>query len=50
VGSGLATGRLRAAEGVFDVFARQAEDLVPPLVRIGMSEQPARALAARTHR
>ena len=33
-------------EEVFDVFARQAEDLVHPLVRIGMTEQPARALAA----
>ncbi len=35
-----------AVEEVFDVFARQAEDLVPPLVRIGMSEQPAQALAS----
>ena len=35
-----------AVEEVFDVFARQAEDLVLPLVRIGMSEQPAQALAA----
>jgi hypothetical protein len=35
-----------AVEEVFDVFARQAEDLVLPLVRIGMTEQPAQALAA----
>ena len=33
------------AEEVFDVRAREAEDLVPPLVRIGMTEQAARALA-----
>ena len=31
---------------VFDVFAREAEDLVAPFVRIGMTEQPARALVA----
>jgi hypothetical protein len=35
-----------AVEEVFDVFAREAEDLVPQLVRIGMTKQPARALAA----
>jgi hypothetical protein len=34
-----------AVEEVFDVSAREAEDLVPPLVRIGMTEQAARALA-----
>jgi hypothetical protein len=34
-----------AVEEVFDVFAREAEDLVPPLVDIGMTAQPARALA-----
>jgi hypothetical protein len=35
----------KAVEEVFDVSAREAEDLVPPLVRIGMTEQAARALA-----
>jgi len=39
-------GGSEAVEEVFDVFARQADDLVLPLVRIGMSEQPAQALAA----
>ena len=42
------TSRRRGSEAIeelFDVFARAAEDLVPPLVRIGMAEQPARALA-----
>jgi hypothetical protein len=39
-----------AVEEVFDVFARQAEDLVLPLVRIGMSEQPAQGACCRTHR
>jgi len=36
---------LEASEEVFDVFARGAEDLVPPLVHIGMSEQAAGTLA-----
>jgi hypothetical protein len=34
-----------AAEEVFDVFARRGEDLMPPLLDIGMTEQAARTLA-----
>jgi hypothetical protein len=32
-------------EELFDVFADGAENLVPPLVHVGMTEQAARALA-----
>jgi hypothetical protein len=33
------------AEEVFDVFARYAEDLTPPLVHMGMTEKAAQVLA-----
>jgi hypothetical protein len=39
------TGNDETAEEVFDVLAREAEDLVPPLAGLGLTEQAARGLA-----
>ena len=35
-----------AGDEVFDVFARTVEDLVRPLIELGLSEEAARGLAA----